>query len=120
MSSIRDTFDEFHNEISDDLYDLYNIANGAIYEGKLDTRRLDDLDPDEQEIFDVPRLKRLAAHLQGGCVSCEAIINTLTAARKALSRRVAREAAYGRQASGGEAAGGSADSAAPGKRARER
>ncbi|HEX5731592.1 MAG TPA: hypothetical protein VF131_02065 [Blastocatellia bacterium] len=82
---------EFHKGDSepDELYDLYNICNGRLYEGRLDLRRLDELSRQEEKIFDVAKLRRLGAHLAGGCARCEAIIKTLNAARQALSRSAA-------------------------------
>ncbi|HEX5731595.1 MAG TPA: hypothetical protein VF131_02080 [Blastocatellia bacterium] len=82
---------EFHKGDSepDELYDLYNICNGRLYEGRLDLRRLDELSRQEEKIFDVAKLRRLGAHLVAGCARCEAIIKTLNAARLALSRSAA-------------------------------
>jgi len=79
---------QFHDHDSDEIFDLYNAVNGERYEGLLDIRKLDELTDEEREIFDVPRLKELGAHVISGCAQCEAIINTLDWARGRLKKEM--------------------------------
>ena len=75
---------EFHDSESEYVYDLYNACNGEMHNGALDIRKLDKLSEEEKAILDVPRLRKLGAHIASGCNRCEAIINTLNFARGVL------------------------------------
>jgi hypothetical protein len=72
------------DEDSVDVFDLYNVCNGALYEGTLDVRKLDDLSPEEKAFLNVERLKEVWIHVASGCAECEAIIDTLNWARGML------------------------------------
>ncbi|MEN3333061.1 MAG: hypothetical protein V7641_2426, partial [Blastocatellia bacterium] len=69
--------DEFHDSESDDLYDLYNACNGALLDGLLDVRKLDELSAAEAKVLDIARLKQVWQHMASGCAECRAIIATL-------------------------------------------
>ena len=70
--------------MSDELFDLYNACNGALYNGVLDTRKLNELSEQEIELLDLPRLKELGNHVTSGCAECRAVIDTLNFARSML------------------------------------
>ena len=73
--------DQFHDNESEDVYDLYNICNGVMHEGRLDIRKLSELSQEELEMFDVARLREIWEHTASGCVECDEIIDTLNSAR---------------------------------------
>ena len=68
--------DKFHD--GDDIFDLYNACNGEI-----DIQKIDQLSDEERELFDVDRLKEVAAHV-AGCDRCKSIIKLLNWARGEL------------------------------------
>ena len=74
---------QFHDNESGDIYDLYNACNGALHNGRLDIRKLDELSPDEAEFLDIPWLKEVWEHAASGCAHCENVITTLNVAREA-------------------------------------
>jgi hypothetical protein len=78
--------DDFHSRELDDVYDLYNACNGAMRNGMLDIRKLDQLSQEEAEALDVPRLRDLWVHIASGCTDCETIIATLNMARKTMRK----------------------------------
>ena len=63
---------------------LYNACNGMMQEGLLDIRKLDELSPEELEVFDVAQLRAAWRHIAAGCAQCEGIIQTLNIAREML------------------------------------
>ncbi|MDQ5839363.1 MAG: hypothetical protein M3379_21515 [Acidobacteriota bacterium] len=73
--------DHFHDSELGDVYDLYNACNGALRDGLLDVRKLDELTPGERAVLDVARLREVWAHTSTGCGTCQIIIQTLNAAR---------------------------------------
>ena len=81
--------DPFHDDESEDVYDLYNACNGVIHDGLLDIRKLDELSPEEREFLNVPRLRKVWDHVATGCTQCHTIINTLNLARERLKKRTA-------------------------------
>jgi len=76
--------DQYHDSESEDVYDLYNACNGALHNGLLDIRKLDELSEEELEILDVARLRVVWAHTATGCSQCERIIKTLNSARELM------------------------------------
>ena len=79
-----DPFRPFHDRDSDDIYDLYNACNGAISDGMLDVRKLDELTKEEREVLNVQRLRELWTHIASGCTRCETIITTLNISRETM------------------------------------
>ena len=73
--------DPFHDNESGDIFDLFNACNGVLHNGRLDIRKLDELGPEEAEVLDIPRLRKVWHHADSGCAQCEAIITTLNSAR---------------------------------------
>jgi hypothetical protein len=79
---------QFHDDESDDIYDLYNACNGVVLtNGALDTRKLDEISQEERDVLDVSRLRRIADHVASGCAECQRIIDNLNLARRLLSQR---------------------------------
>jgi hypothetical protein len=76
--------DQFHDSDLGDIYDLYNACNGVMLDGRLDVRKLDELSREELKALDVERLRKVWAHAAKGCATCEGIIRTLNAARRAM------------------------------------
>ena len=74
--------DSFHNYEWGDIYDLYNACNGALHNGLLDIRKLDELSTEEVEVLDLLRLREVWRHTASGCVECKSIITTLNSLRK--------------------------------------
>jgi hypothetical protein len=73
---------DFHDSELGDVYDLYNACNGKLDEdGRLDLSRLDELDREESEVFDVERLREVWRHA-AGCAECEEIVRILNSARR--------------------------------------
>lgn len=66
---------------SEELYDLYNACNGEI-----DSRKPDNLSDKDAQILDAPKLRELWLHIASQCDQCEAIIDTLNWARRALQQ----------------------------------
>lgn len=64
-----------------DIFDLFNACNGVLRNGLLDIRKLDELSPEELELFDVARLKEIWSHSASGCMKCEEIVATLNSIR---------------------------------------
>jgi hypothetical protein len=81
--------DQLHDGELEDVYDLYNACNGAIHDGLLDIRKLDELSEEETAFLDIPRLREVWHHVANGCAQCHAIINTLNLARERLRKRAA-------------------------------
>lgn len=77
-------FEQFHDSESEDIYDLYNACNGAIHEGFLDIRKLDELNAGELEVLDLERLREIWFHTISGCGTCAEIVRTLNSVRGML------------------------------------
>ncbi len=81
----------YHDGEFEALYDLYNACNGAMHNGLLDIRELDDLSAEEAEFLDVQKLRELGEHVTSGCGQCQAIITALNEARETLRKKFEAE-----------------------------
>jgi hypothetical protein len=75
---------EFHNSAGEDIYTLYLICDGDMYEGWLDISKLDELSPQEAEGLNMARLREIWEHTRSGCAECRRIIRTLHLVREML------------------------------------
>lgn len=76
----EDSNDTYHD--SDlDIFDLFNACAGVLRDGLLDIRKLDELKPEELEVFDVARLREIWSHSASGCAQCDEIVATLNSIR---------------------------------------
>jgi hypothetical protein len=76
--------DDFHDSDAEDVYDLYLACNGVLYNGLLDSSKLDELTPEEAAVLNVPRLREIWRHTATGCQQCQEIIRTLNIVRSVL------------------------------------
>ena len=75
---------EFHDCESEDIYDLFNACNGALRDGLPDLSMLDSYSAEERRVLNTGRLKRIWAHMAGGCSHCSQIVAALTQLRTIL------------------------------------
>jgi hypothetical protein len=72
--------DWFHDSESD-IFTLFNACDGAMHDGFLDIRKLDELSKEEREVLDCDRLREVWQHTTSGCKTCAGIVRTLNSVR---------------------------------------
>jgi hypothetical protein len=77
--------EQFHGGESESIYDLFNACDGAVHDGFLDIRKLEQLSVEELEVLDIERLREIWRHTISGCLTCSRIVRTLNSVRHALS-----------------------------------
>jgi hypothetical protein len=84
-SDVETLIEQFHDSESEDIYDLYNACDGAVRDGFLDIRKLDELSTEELDVLNLERLWEIWRHTTSGCPTCLGIVSTLNSVRGALS-----------------------------------
>lgn len=75
---------EFHDSEAGDIYALYNACDGAIVDGLLDVRKLEEYSPEDAQALNVTRLREVWEHASV-CPVCEGIIHALSRLRKSVA-----------------------------------
>jgi hypothetical protein len=69
---------QYHDNESTNVIDLFNAVHGAFQNGQLDVNRLDTLSEEEKQDLDIQRLKDIWSHVKAGCSRCQTIITELS------------------------------------------